>query len=158
MSFSLKLTPHGCVPSVNENSKETDPGDAMGQIGHVLLRLIHAFAEAPDGANIFQAKWDIKDGLWRLDCKEGEEWDFCYVLLHKPGIPIILVVPTSLQMGWIESPPYFCAVPETGRDVAEQYIDTPVGSLAEHTFVELTEVNSEITKLKDKDTSKESSK
>ena len=42
--------------------------------------------------------------------------------------------------------------------MAEQYIDTPVGSLAEHKFVELTEVNSEIAELKDKDTSKESSK
>ena len=40
----------------------------------------------------------------------------------------------------------------------EQYIDTPVVSLSEHKFVELTEVNSEIAELKDKDTSKESSK
>ena len=37
--------------------------------------------------------------------------------------------------------------------MAEQYIKTPVGSLAEHKFVELTEVNSEITELKDKETS-----
>ena len=44
---------------------------------------------------------------------------------------------------------------ETGRDVAEQYIDNPVGSLAENKFVELTEVNSEIAELKKKDTSKE---
>ena len=47
-------------------------------------------------------------------------------------------------------------VSETGRDVAEQHIETPVGSLEEHKFMELTEVNSEITELKDKDTSKES--
>ena len=33
-----------------------------------------------------------------------------------------------------------------------------MGSLAEHKFVELTEVNSDITELKDKDNSKESSK
>ena len=45
-------------------------------------------------------------------------------------------------MGWIESPPYFCTVSETGRDVMEQYIETPVGSLVEHKFLELTEVNS----------------
>ena len=52
-------------------------------------------------------------------------------------MPIKLVVPTSLQMGWIESPPYFFTVSETGRDVAEQCIETPVGSLAENKFVEL---------------------
>ena len=83
-----------------------------------LIEVIHAFAEAPDGANIFQAKWDIKDGFWRLDCKEEDEWNFCYVLPQKPDAPIKLVVPTLLQMGWIESPPYFCTVSETGRDVA----------------------------------------
>ena len=55
-SFSLKLTPHGRVPSVNENSEKTAPGVAIDQIGHVLLRLIHAFAEAPDCAKIFQEK------------------------------------------------------------------------------------------------------
>ena len=47
-SFSLKLTPHGRVPSVNENNKKTAPGGAIDQIGHFLLHLIHAFAEAPD--------------------------------------------------------------------------------------------------------------
>ena len=145
LSFSLKLNPHGKVPSVNENSENTAPGGAIDQIGYVLLRLIHAFSEAPDAANIFQEKWDIKDDFWRLDCKEGEEWNFFYVLPQKPGMPIKLVVTTSLQMGWIESPPYFFTVSETGRDVAEQYIETPVGSLAEHKFVELTEVNSDIT-------------
>ena len=81
--------------------------------------------------------------------------EFFCVLPHKTGMPIKMVVPTSLQMGWIESPPYFCTVSETGRDVVEQYIKTPVGSLAEHKFVELTEVNSDLAEPKNKDTSKE---
>ena len=105
-------------------------GGAIYQIRHVLLPLIHAFAEAPDCAKIFQAKWDIKDGFWRLYCKEGVEWNFCYVLPQNPGMPMKLVVPKSLQMGWIESPLYFCTVSETGRGVIEQYIYTPEGSLA----------------------------
>ena len=95
---------------MNENSEKTAPGGTIDQIGYVLLRLTHALAEAPDRAKIFQEKWDIKDGFWRLDCKEGEEWDFFHVLPQKPGMPIKLVVPTLLQMGWIESPPYFCTV------------------------------------------------
>ena len=119
LSFSLKLTPPGRVPPVNENSEKTAPGSAIDQIGHSLMRLIHSFAEAPDCANIFQAKWDIKNGFWRLYCKEGEEWNFCYVLPQKPGMPKNMVVPTSLQMGWIEYPPYFCTVSETVRYVAE---------------------------------------
>ena len=89
-------------------------GGTIDKIGHVLLRLINAFAEAPDCANISQAKWDIKDGFWRLDCREGEEWNFCYVVPQKRGMPIKMMVPTLLYMGWIEPPPYFCKVSETG--------------------------------------------
>ena len=44
---------------------------------------------------------------------------------------------------------------ETGRDVPEQYIETPVGSLAQNKFVTLTEVNLECSELQKKDTSKE---
>jgi hypothetical protein len=50
------------------------------------------------------AKWDIKDGFWRMDCKAEEEYNFAYVLPQAAGKPIVLVVPTLLQMGWVESP------------------------------------------------------
>ncbi len=64
------------------------------------------------------ATWDIKDGFWRLDVEEGAEWNFAYVLPQRTGQPIYLVVPTSLQMRWVESPPFFCTASETARDVA----------------------------------------
>ena len=41
-------------------------------------------------------------------------------------------------MGWIESPPYFCTASKTGRDVAVQYIETPIGSLPNQKFIEHT--------------------
>ena len=69
------------------------PGGPIDQIGTILLRLIHAFAKAQDCAKILLAKLDIKYGFWRLDCKEGEESNFCYFLAQKTGIPIKLVVP-----------------------------------------------------------------
>ena len=127
LSFSFKLTPNGRAPSVNENREKRDPEGAIDQIGHVLLRLIHAFSESLYCANIFQAKWDIKDGFWRLYFKEGGELNLCYVLSHNPGMPINLVVPASLQMGWIESLPYFCTVSETGEMWQNNTINTPVG-------------------------------
>ncbi len=71
--------------------------------------MIHAFAEAKDDENIFMAKWDVKDGFWRMDCPKGEQWNFAYVLPQPPGSPVILVIPLSLQMGWVELPPFFCA-------------------------------------------------
>ena len=63
LAFSLRLSPGTRGPSVNENSAKTAPDGAIGQIEYVLRMLIHAFAEAPDDAKIFQAKWDIKDGF-----------------------------------------------------------------------------------------------
>ena len=69
---------------------------------------------------------------------------------------IKLVVPTSLQMGWIEYPHFFCTVLETRRDVAEQYIETPGGSSSPHKFVKLTEVNSDFLELPKKDILNES--
>ena len=56
-------------------------------MGHTLNRIIHAFAEADKDAKIFMAKYDIKDGFWRLDCAEGEEWNFAYVLPEHEGEP-----------------------------------------------------------------------
>ena len=107
----------------------------MNQLGFLLSQIIHAFAQAGPEDKVFMAKWDIKDGFWRLDSEEGEEWNFAYVLPQPEGAPVKLVVPTSLQMGWIESPPYFCAASETARNLADNYIKTPVGLLPLHKFV-----------------------
>ncbi len=64
--------------------------------------------------------------------------DFLYVLPQPEGTPIMLVIPTSLQMGWVESPPYFCAAAETARDIATEYMDMPVGSIPDHKFAGYT--------------------
>jgi hypothetical protein len=105
------------------------------------MRLIHAFAQADPALRIFLAKWDIKDGFWRLVCQSGAEWNFCYVLPQEVGEPTRIVAPSSLQMGWIESPGYFTAASETGRDIAAQLTETPVGSLPQHKFLAETQTD-----------------
>jgi len=134
LSFNLKLKQGSIVPSVNSTTVKTAPKGAIDQLGHSLTHIIHAFAEAEEDARIFMAKWDIKDGFWRLDAEEGAKWNFSYVLPQHPGEPIYLVVPTSLQMGWVESPPFFCAALETARDVAQDYCETKLGTLPPHKF------------------------
>ena len=39
-------------------------------------------------------------------------------------------------MGWIESPTYLCAASDTGWDLATKYVETPIGSLPNHKFVD----------------------
>ena len=147
LAFALKLKCGNTIPSVNDATTKLAPQAAVDQLGHSLSRLIHAFGEAGADDKIFMAKWDVKDGFWRLDCAEGEEYNFAYVLPQPAGEPPVLVIPTSLQMGWIESPAYFCTASETGRDVATMYAQTPMGELPRHKFEHYTMGSSEVNDL-----------
>jgi hypothetical protein len=80
-------------------------------------------------------KWDLKDRFWQMDCEEGEEYNFACVLPQVNSEPITFIVLIYLQMGWVESPPYFCTAAETVRNVASDYCNTPVGSLTPHKFI-----------------------
>jgi hypothetical protein len=93
------------------------------------------------------AKCDVKDRFWRMCCEDGKQWNFTYVLPQPEGNPIRLVVSTSLQMGWVESPPYFCLASKMARDIAEVYTNTPVGSLPPHKFMHHTCGDAEASKL-----------
>ena len=107
LSFSPKDEQQQRIPSVNSTTVKTAPAASIDQLGQALARIIHAFATAPLADPIYMAKWDIKDGFWRLDCAPGMEWNFTYLLPSRDTNDPLLVVPTALQMGWIESPAYF---------------------------------------------------
>ena len=52
-------------------------------------------------------------------------WNFAYVLPKlSEEEPTQLVVPDALQMGWSESPAFFCAATETARDVADKNFES----------------------------------
>ena len=68
------------------------------------------------------AKLDIKDGYWRMSVEKGAEWNFAYILPATASQSIKdaeLAIPPAAQMGWKESPAFFCAAWETARDVAK---------------------------------------
>jgi len=98
---------------------------AMEQMGQALWRLVATIGKTNqhNGPIVF-AKWDIKDGFWRLVVSEEDAWHFAYILpqLHEDD-PIQLMIPTCLQMGWCESPPLFCTASETARDAAQELWD-----------------------------------
>ena len=86
-----------------------------------------------------------------MDAEDGAEWNFSYVLPQSPGNPCLLVVPTSLQMGWVETPPFFCAASETARDVAHDYCETELGSLPPHKFTHYVTGNHAYAELPETD-------
>ena len=138
LDLSFKLRHKGQLfPSVNSNTIKLAPQEAMVQLGNCMKRLVSTMADNIDKARPFAfAKVDIKDGFWRLMVSNDDAWNFCYALPqqgNKKDIDnISIVVPNSLQMGWCESPPLFCAVTETARDVIESLLT--LNSLPAHKF------------------------
>jgi hypothetical protein len=118
-------------PSVNQATNKLAPQKAMAGLGRVLQRIICVMANNYDPDTPFMfAKCDIKDGFWRMTVSEEDSWNFCYILpppsKNTPIEDIEIVVPKSLQMGWCESPPFFCAATETSRDIIQylfQHLD-----------------------------------
>jgi hypothetical protein len=80
------------------------------------------------------AKWNIKDRFYRMDCRAGEEWNFTDVFPQPPGELVWLVMPTLLQMGWVESLPYFCTATNMVQDIATEYIEMELGTRPQHKF------------------------
>ena len=75
------------------------------------------------GLWIYFSKLDISGGFWRLVVRSEDSYNFVYVLPQPPGQPTKIVVPSALQMGWVESPSYFCAVTECAPDLTQHLID-----------------------------------
>jgi hypothetical protein len=113
-------------PSVNATTKKLSPDAPIQELGKVLPRIIDFMATAPMGETIMFSKIDLSDGFWRMIVNKQDCWNFAYVMPDPPGSPLRLVIPHALQMGWTESPGYFCAATETGRDLMQALIDSEV--------------------------------
>lgn len=100
--------------------------------------MIHTFAVVDNNYKVISAKFDIKDDFWQMNATEGEEWNFCHVLPQPKGEPVKLVIPISLQMGWVDSSTYFCAALEMAQDLAMVYPKTVMGTMPVHKSQEYT--------------------
>jgi hypothetical protein len=112
--------------AVNDTTVPLAPRTPVREIGKVLPRIFEFMAGTPEGQEILLSKVDLSDGFWRIIVQEEARWNFCYVMPDPPGAPIRIVVPSALQMGWMESPQYFCTATETGRDFIQWLIDQKI--------------------------------
>jgi len=124
LDLSFQLLVNGKrLESVNDSSdKSLAKQEAMYELGNVIPRIIWTMALAKDKTTPFMfTKVDLKDGYWRMAVNEIDAWNFAYVLPGAgPDDPVQLVIPDALQMGWSESPPFFCAATETARDIIDE--------------------------------------
>jgi hypothetical protein len=110
--------------SVNDSTVRLAPDVPAKELGNVLPRLLDFMMNVPAEEHIHFSKMDLADGYWRMLVKPDARWNFAYVMPSPPGTPTRLVIPRALQMGWNESPAYFCATTKSIRDVAQSWIDT----------------------------------
>jgi len=128
LSFQLQMPtdPTTVLPSVNQSTQSVAPQHAMYELGNVVPQLIWLMATAPRTSPILFAKVDLKDGFWRMFIPPDQQWNFAYVLpTPEPDPDPWIVVPGVLQMGWTDSPPYFCTATETVRDSVPTYLACP---------------------------------
>ena len=72
----------------------------------------------PDKGPVYMAKFDISDGFYRLFLDPDDAPKLAVLMPKYNGEPQLVAVPLSLTMGWVSSPPTFCAASETAADIA----------------------------------------
>ena len=143
----LKISPAGVVPQrnrrhrtiidhtfsgVNQATLPIAPFEAM-QFGRTLQRLLETIVYAdPSFGPVHMAKVDISDGYYRVPLTSRGALNLAVCLPSSRTNPLV-AVPLTLTMGWVQSPPYFCAATETAIDHANSLLGLPdLGGLREH--------------------------
>ena len=134
----LRVSPPGVIPQrdrrprtivdytfsgVNGDTQRLAPPEAM-QFGRALWRLLHQihFAD-PRFGPVHLCKVDVADGFYQVWVGEDDVQKLGLILPgHEGDTDPLIAFPMALPMGWVESPPAFCAVTETAADLANAAI------------------------------------
>ena len=136
----LRLSPLGCVPQrdrrprlivdltffgVNRDTTLSCDPSSM-QFGRTLDRLLYRIRHAdPRHGPVYMSKIDISDGFYRIRVKAEHVPRLAVIMPRLPGEPPMVAFPLALPMGWVESPPVFCAATETAADIANSRVHAP---------------------------------
>ena len=110
--------------SVNTSTQLQAPSQPVKEIGLVLPQLLQFMHDTEPGIYILFSKLDISYGFWRFVVHLSDGFNFAYVLPQPKGEPTRIIIPSAVQMGWVESPSLFCSVMESARDITQHLVDT----------------------------------
>jgi len=129
----LRLSPLGIVPQrdrrprvivdytfwgINEDTVPLAPPESM-QFGRAFERTLRKIRQANRRFGpTFMIKVDIADGFYRLFVSAPTVAALGVVFPHHPDEEPLVAFPLVLPMGWVGSPPFFCALTETSTDLA----------------------------------------
>ena len=105
-------------PSVNESTRPAEDQAPVQKLGHAVPELLRFMHDVDCSWEIMWQKIDLSDGFWRMIVEAGKEHNFVFQMPGRPGDDTIYyVVPSSLQMGWKNSPAYFCKATEVAKSM-----------------------------------------
>ena len=105
-------------PSVNETTEAAAAAEqiAVKALGTALQSLLFYMFDTCSYWEIDWHKIDLSDGFWRMIVEAGKEYNFVFQLpMRDTDSERHYVVPSSLQMGWKNSPAFFCTGTEATR-------------------------------------------
>jgi hypothetical protein len=122
-------------PSVNETSEPAADQEAVKRLGTTMAAALLFQLECPCHWEARWSKIDLSDGFWRMIVQAGKEHNFVYAMPQHPAHPgKWFVVPSALQMGWTNSPAYFCSTTEATQQIIKRLlaVSLPDGTLSPH--------------------------
>ena len=103
-------------PSVNETTEDAEDQVAVQKLGQSVPALLRFTFEVDCEWELWWQKIDLLDGFWRMVVEGGAEFNFVFQMPPRPGdTGRHYVIPSSLQMGWKNSPAYFCTATDLTR-------------------------------------------
>lgn len=115
-------------PSVNETTVPAEDQEAVRKLGNAARALLMYMFECPPDWEIQWQKIDLSDGFWRMIVEAGKEGNFIFQMPPRPGdTERYFVVPSALQMGWTNSPAYFCTATDITLKLALRVLALSVG-------------------------------
>ena len=133
----VQVSPPGVVPQanrrprtiadltfwgVNEATVDLAHKEAM-QFGQALRRILFEIHRAdPRWGPVYLSKVDISDGFYNICVNANGAKNFGIILPSTPGQEPLILFFLGLPMGWVSSPPVFCAVTESVADVTNARI------------------------------------
>jgi hypothetical protein len=110
-------------PSVNETTVPAADQSGVEALGSARPAILKFMFETDCEWEIDWQKVDLSDGFWRMIVAHGEEYNFVFQMPRRPGDTVThFVVPGALQMGWKNSPAYFCGATETVRELIRRLL------------------------------------
>ena len=118
--------------TTNEDSLPNVPREAM-QFGRTLDRVLRNVRHAnPRYGPVYISKHDLKDGFYRLFVRPNDCPKLTIMLPRCEDETPLVAIPMALTMGWVQSPPSFCAMSETIADVANARFQMNPQSCPQH--------------------------